>query len=199
MKRYAKKWCRRFPLLGAIFCIVCLFSLAIKLNFDIINHSDRSTLDEAIITKKIKAAYTAYKPLPTGSFVNKFDKIINYPPFVIRKPKFIDKKDEKLFLNIDLNIQALQDVSESRLKGRIVFQKNATIHESYDCGWKTNLNEFQIKRKSSRRVKELETATGLLVPQSDSFQHFMDGVLPKIIQECHLEIVNHYIIYVSKQ
>ncbi|CAD5118851.1 DgyrCDS7529 [Dimorphilus gyrociliatus] len=143
MKRYAKKWCRRFPLFGAIFCIVCLFSLAIKLNFDIINHNDRSTLDAAADTKRVRIAYIAHRPIKTGSFLKKIDRIINYPSFVIHKPKFIDQKDEAAFLSSDLNIEALKDVSGSRLQGRIIFQKNASIHESFDCGWKTNLKDFE--------------------------------------------------------
>ncbi len=51
-----------------------------------------------------------------------------------------------------------------------------------DCGWQTELQDFT--RISEWSYSEGDIIIPLFVPEGYTFQHFIDGVLPKIIQAC---------------
>lgn len=57
--------------------------------------------------------------------------------------------------------------------------KNGYIGSDYDCGWRAD-NERQITVTSNPEVKG--KVVYLDVPEGWAFQHFTDGVLPKIVQ-----------------
>ncbi len=62
--------------------------------------------------------------------------------------------------------------------------KNCALifHFSYnlDCGWQSDLSHFT--HITEWRYTEVDIVIPLFVPEGYTFQHFMDGVLPKIMQ-----------------
>ena len=115
---------------------------------------------------------------------------IVYAQFEIREPLFIDQDDRSSFLVQRQNIATLGARSDTVLRGRIITHVNGTVHTSHDCGWNMNVGEFLRpipKRRNPRHSFAL--LCPLLVPDSNTFQHFVDGVLPKLAQ-IH-EIITH--------
>lgn len=179
MKRFIRRCCRRVFCYGGVFSIICLLVLGLKLNTNVLK-KEKNLRKKIFIESKYENA---------GESINHL-RIINqtiiYPPFAISKPHFIDERDGIIFFNNEKNVEAMKEVTKNRLLGQIVTQRNATVRESFDCGWKTNFKEFE--NLSNRKGKNVPIAAGLLVPQSDSFQHFMDGVMPKLIQGSYQEL-----------
>ncbi len=106
---------------------------------------------------------------------------ISYDGFVFPEPHFVDPNDELLFYKNVKNLEEMKFPPEDKLIGKIEVIRNGTIHETYDCGWQMDNTVFtaRIKRQIRRKYDIL---CPLLVPQSNSFQHFIDGVIPKLIQ-----------------
>ena len=113
--------------------------------------------------------------------------VIKYPTFSTTKPIFLDQHDKKLFWsNSDNQIQSRLPYPQ-QLVGQIKVLKNHVIHSDQNCGWQTNQTfAHDLYPPRSRVRKHLDYVCPLLVPQSNSFQHFIDGVLPKLMQVFHI-------------
>ncbi|KAI0208033.1 hypothetical protein LSAT2_007308 [Lamellibrachia satsuma] len=78
------------------------------------------------------------------------------------------------------NRATLATPSGVKLRGVIRMFYNGSAHASYDCGWNSDLRQY------GNRINDAGAEFGMicpiLVPGGDSFQHFIDGVLPKIVQ-----------------
>lgn len=68
------------------------------------------------------------------------------------------------------------------LKGTVDFVTDGTIDlKSFDCGWKSNHSDSLID-VDSNLYYEPNPVIYLPIPKGFLFQHFMDGVLPKLVQ-----------------
>ena len=107
---------------------------------------------------------------------------MTYSPFNFTLPFFASEDDKKLFLMNADNKKTVKFYNESELlKGRIGILQNAKAHHDSDCGFRTKDSYF-YKEDVATSLKKNIIAVPLLVPDSWAWQHFIDGVLPKIIQ-----------------
>ena len=105
---------------------------------------------------------------------------IEYEPFTIPPPFFIDDTDEKQFNTVEMNQEYLRPQNRTHLRGIVETVPNGIASYSVDCGWASQLNEF--RQMVEWRSPQADVVVPLLVPDGYTFQHFIDGVLPKIIQ-----------------
>lgn len=59
--------------------------------------------------------------------------------------------------------------------------KNGTYNTDYDCGYKSNASSV-LEKRAVKTVDWYYALVPLIVPDGWSFQHFLDGTLPKIVQ-----------------
>lgn len=107
---------------------------------------------------------------------------IKYDPFQIREPNFINDFDRKLFYKIQHNREYLRYQSPTQLRGEIHVVPNGTFQEPYDCGYKSLNSSYMTKSRTVSRSNWHKVLVPLNVPDGNTFQHFFDGTLPKIIQ-----------------
>ena len=107
-------------------------------------------------------------------------KHINYSFFRLKEPYFIDENDRKMFLLDQHNQNHLREPSKDMLTGIIDVIPNGTVNGGIDCGWRTDLSKFRIRPKSAKG--HYSVLCPLLIPDGGAFQHFVDGVLPKLMQ-----------------
>lgn len=107
---------------------------------------------------------------------------ILYKSFPIHPPLFADEFDQYIFQQTELYPPG--PVPQEKLTGQISTILNGIIHDGiHTCGWSMNLREFQEPLPPCRTPRQsFNLLIPLLVPNSNSFQHFVDGVLPKIAQ-----------------
>lgn len=69
------------------------------------------------------------------------------------------------------------------VNGVVDFIEDGILNDDYKCGWKSD-HHIAVKNKESKLDYYYVngTAVFLIVPDGYSFQHFLDGVLPKIVQ-----------------
>ena len=105
---------------------------------------------------------------------------INYSYFRINEPNFINDMDRESFLIERHNLEQLQERGSDILTGIVEVIPNGTVHGDIDCGWRTNSSVFMSRPKHVR--DHYTVLCPLLVSHSEYFQHFIDGVLPKLVQ-----------------
>ena len=95
-------------------------------------------------------------------------------------PYFAEEQDKGLFERNQIYAKDLNPWPKSRLKGIIEIIPGGTFARPFNCGWQEqNADFFRQERPGSNHYKVL---IPLPVPESYAFQHFFDGLLPKIIQ-----------------
>ena len=100
----------------------------------------------------------------------------------IKLPHFISEKDKHSFLKYN----GVDKWTETKFDktGAIKIIQNGAYDFSDDCGWKSDyLKHKKYKTKASKHYKAL---IPLVVHGSNSFQHFLDGVMPKLMQAYEL-------------
>ena len=120
---------------------------------------------------------------------------ITYTPFNFEKPNFLLKEDGDMFYNRQIeNENSFLTDNAKQLQGSIIINMDATIHNSFDCGWQMNSSLFSgtTTPKHVRYHQIDDVVCPLLVAQSQTFQHFMDGVVPKLVQS-QLALQQHYV------
>ena len=109
------------------------------------------------------------------------DVTFTYPDFKIHEPLFPSQKDRDLFYLHSENCEyANLTVQARRLTGIIRIIHQGFAHKRIDCGWSSNLTEFVDKDKRTKYTADI--VVPLMTYDGFSFQHFMDGTFPKIIQ-----------------
>lgn len=108
---------------------------------------------------------------------------IDYPVHVPLLPQFIDDNDSRVFIG-DVDNRVYFDVPPaSQLTGRVRVVRNGVIRPGHECSWKTSDEEFGRSADGERSTTYVnKTLCPLLVPDGHTFQHFVDGVLPKLVQ-----------------
>ena len=116
------------------------------------------------------------------SMLNTKGLIFHYEGFQTEEPGFMTERDRYLFRMNPDNIESLKPASVDKLSGQITCIPHGSIHSDIDCGWQTRDHHFQNNRSTTRSNQHFTVLAPLLVPQSNTFQHFLDGVLPKLVQ-----------------
>ena len=105
---------------------------------------------------------------------------IQYWDFRLKEPNFIDPSDRDVFYLHRDNMELLEKRPGKLLHGVIEVITNGSVNSAIECGWQTNASHFRVR---PRRVRQhYPVLCPLLVPNANSFQHFLDGVLPKLAQ-----------------
>jgi hypothetical protein len=108
------------------------------------------------------------------------DIVFTYPHFHISVPQFVDDHDKDLFYRNEDYQQQLTFPMPSQLVGKIRVIKNGSAETRYNCGWKSDLQKFMVPGNTGKYADDI--LIPILTPEGNSFQHFIDGALPKIIQ-----------------
>ncbi len=134
------------------------------------------------------ASREKFRALTRSLLTSANNTIIKYEPFSTTRPLFADPRDERLFWENPENRIQVEVPSPEQLIGRIKILNDHLIHSSQNCGWQTNETflSYRLPYPSMKIRRRVEFVCPLLVPQSNSFQHFVDGVLPKLMQVFHI-------------
>ena len=111
--------------------------------------------------------------------------VLVYDKFRFTEPLMVSERDRDTFYENVQNVKELGTVPQEKLRGEISLLENVLIHEGLDCGWKSASDIFTSSHDMRLQVNRIindNIVCPLLVPDGASFQHFTDGVLPKIIQ-----------------
>lgn len=160
------------------------------------------TIDHKVVSRnlKFKEFYTKYE---LEYYNNKFEKVnssvkgieffqknrskiqkisIEYEQFIIPEPNFISESDRLLFHKNKLNneMKRIQNETE-KLRGEIYNIRDGTFQMPYDCGYKSDYS-YILKNRKVPKDKWYFTIVPMLIPDGHTFQHFIDGTLPKIVQ-----------------
>ena len=104
-----------------------------------------------------------------------------YPTFNITLPHFISKRHRTMFNAISSNLDVVGVPTKDKLTGRVYIIRNASFGQPFDCGYRNDIMDIlQFLEVSGSRKFRL--VMPLVVPNGGTFQHFLDGVLPKLIQ-----------------
>lgn len=111
---------------------------------------------------------------------------IDYPIYVPSPPRFVNDYDRRAFFDDADNLGYFAAASH-QLTGRVRVVWNGVIRPGHECSWKTSDEEFrpEFRRHGDggrSTISVNKTLCPLLVPDGHTFQHFVDGVLPKLIQ-----------------
>jgi len=134
------------------------------------------TSSVAFSRKVIKSAGNKAWIIPVSDTQNKKTnvKIFKYHKFKFEEPHFLREKDRQEMLN-HKDIVDIMNVSPEKLYGEIRIVKNGKYDETDDCGYRADYSKHIAS--SNLKYKQL---IPLLV--GNSFQHFLDGSMPKLIQ-----------------
>jgi len=111
------------------------------------------------------------------------DVRVDYPAYVPVLPRFVSVDDRRTFISDDNNRVYLAVPPSTHLTGRIRTVWNGVIRPGHECSWRTSDEEFSSRAHSERSTTYVnKTLCPLLVPDGQTFQHFVDGVLPKLGQ-----------------
>ena len=109
------------------------------------------------------------------------DITFTYPSFKVYEPRFPSQKDRELFYLHPPNCEYANSSAEPRhLTGIIRIIPQGLAHRRIDCGWGSNLMDFVDTVNRAKHTADI--VVPLMIPDGFSFQHFIDGTFPKIIQ-----------------
>ncbi|XP_052775029.1 uncharacterized protein LOC128213410 [Mya arenaria] len=184
MKIPSTKHCICF-IIFYIFLVVCFVSLVFHRRH--ISMRDYSLLNNRKILISKYTVEGVFAIAEEDSFTQSAGKYINYShafsykPFNILKPKFGDLWSETVFLKNPDNIALIGTQSQEKLQGEIVVVRNGTLDLNTDCGYRASSSA--VKRNQTKGITQwYSSIIPLYVPDGHTFQHFLDGMLPKIIQ-----------------
>ena len=104
---------------------------------------------------------------------------IKYNNFTRIMPNFASDYDKHIFtINKRVKDNFLPNPA-MKLRGSIEIIPNGTYKRPFDCGFKANYSQLRAVDTPDYRFKYL---CPLIIPDTSSFQLFMDGTLPKIAQ-----------------
>ena len=117
-----------------------------------------------------------------GLDVSTYDKIFNheivYEPFTLAEPNFTSDEDRRQFFAMAGNVEYLEPSPKKKLRGVIQVIPNGIASMEMDWWMAIKVGKFFF-RKDTTGCRYNNSFT---VPDSASFQHFLDGTMPKIVQ-----------------
>ena len=138
---------------------------------------DDSTRNPYLNTKDIRIKSVEFIKLEN------YTEIV-YPEFETLPPRFSTDAEKTIFLKDPDNSNSLAKPSKVILTGQIHVIKNGFVRSSIDCGWRSDVSLFRWTGQATN--KQYHVLLPMLVPDGGYFQHFIDGVLPKLAQSYHL-------------
>ncbi|XP_013391425.1 uncharacterized protein LOC106159646 [Lingula anatina] len=126
------------------------------------------------------------KPISIETFPRELT--FKYGAFNMAEPNCVDEEDLEKFRKHPLNVELMQQSAE-QLRGVIRIIDNGIFNKSIsrsNCGWKSPFDEIKSENLSSTAAVHVDILCPLIVPGGSSFQHFLDGILPKIVQALDL-------------
>ena len=175
----------------AILAVRLVIELANRLHYRIIDRQrpSFSRVMSAVATDRGQLGVGATlnnKPPPQVDInITTSDLSIDYPVYVLSLPRFASVDDRRSFIEDGDNRVYLVAplATASKLAGRIRVVWNGVIRPGHECSWKTSDEEFGHLRDGEVSTAYVnKTLCPLLVPDGQTFQHFVDGVLPKLVQ-----------------
>ena len=107
------------------------------------------------------------------------DLKIQYEAYSIPFPHFVRESAKRNLIKND-GVTKLLDVSSDKLVGEIRIVNNGHYDVKDDCGYRAN---YDLHRPQKTKASHhYDVLVPLLVPSTESFQHFLDGSTPKIAQ-----------------
>lgn len=116
----------------------------------------------------------------TGDRIEKWMRF-TYPRFNITEPNFISARHRNLFHLKTSNYKVIGEPSTQKLLGELFVIRNGSFTLPYECGYKSNISEI-LEYRDMSFLRHYPSVLPLIVPDGGTFQHFIDGVLPKLIQ-----------------
>ena len=136
-------------------------------------------------TNTSKGLYKFLIPARNNSFVQTSRivrrDIITYQEFNITEPHFITDNARRLFYLDQMNRDKIGVPSKDKLLGEIFTVRKGTFAMPYDCGYRSNMS-FVLQHREIPSKSWYRSLVPMMVPDGGTFQHFLDGTLPKIIQ-----------------
>jgi len=139
----------------------------------------------------------------TSPFEHEMRIDCDYPGFAMRFPRFVDDGDRRFFashneigqvIRVDNRTEAFAMSERKYRVGEIRIVHDVLLKREFECGWPTDYAKLRKAWSHSRSLSHqrrvdgdsdaryIEKAVYLIVPQSATLQHFVDGVIPKIAQ-----------------
>ena len=106
---------------------------------------------------------------------------LTYPEFNVTEPRFINEDGKLLFYKYQPNKERIGVPTKENLLGQIVTIRKGTFSMPHDCGYRSNVSHV-LKYRDILPGRRFRSLVPMLVPDGGTFQHFLDGTLPKIIQ-----------------
>ena len=184
-----------YLLCGLCIYVTVLLMIAYNLN-DLIGKQTfylRSKTVQYISLKKTTKPIRVYNHyLDTREILIKFVQFIRYenfteiiyPGFLTPLPKFTTHAEKNIFVKDSDNVLALSKPNKAMLTGQIQIIKKGFVDKFIDCGWRSVASSFRWTGQPTDQ--NYSVLLPLLVPDGGYFQHFIDGVLPKLVQSYHV-------------
>ena len=119
---------------------------------------------------------------------------IKYDSFEMKLPRFLVDEDKRIFLAERKNTRILTETGSTIGVIRIV--RNGYFELPYECGYhQVNYDQVRVGIKGAHHYRAL---LPLIVPEGWSFQHFMDGTLPKLIQARRLLAIPDVMVLIER-
>ena len=104
-----------------------------------------------------------------------------YPKFNITEPNFISRESKLLFYKFHPNRERIGMPTKEQLYGEIATIRRGTFSMPHDCGYRSNVSHV-LEARDILPGRWIRSLVPMIVPDGGTFQHFLDGTLPKIIQ-----------------
>ena len=139
------------------------------------------------VTTDLASQLRDVQPRPEELDIDLFavDLKVDYPVYVPSLPRFVSVDDRRSFIGDSDNrvYLAVPPAGAPPFTGRVRVVSNGVIWRNHECSWKTSDDEFNRLDDDGRSAIYVNrTVCPLLVPDGHTFQHFVDGVLPKLVQ-----------------
>ena len=108
-------------------------------------------------------------------------EIIHYPKFKLTEPNFITNIGKERFYKHSENGPKVGVPTGEKLIGEIVTIRKGTFSMPFNCGYRSDVSHV-IQKRGIPQNHWYRSVVPLIVPDGGTFQHFLDGTLPKIIQ-----------------
>lgn len=168
---------RCFLLVFLCFEITALVSIVFIL-------TKHESVDRKQRTQANEFLFPANGSSPFNLKVENLDVVLKYPTFIPALPRFTRDEDRLLFLS-DATNRALLRRERREATGRIRVIRDGAIRRYQECSSVTTVDDY-FQRSQRTKVAGSEgpetPLCPLLVPDGHTFQHFVDGVLPKLVQ-----------------
>ena len=142
--------------------------------------SESHTQHRVTSSKSLTVVKRVTKNNDSASRIVKQDSL-TYVEFNITLPNFITEFGKHLFFLDERNNEKSGLQTKEKLNGEIYTIRRGTFSMPYDCGYKSNVS-FVLNPRIVPSTRWYRSLVPMMVPDGGTFQHFLDGTLPKIIQ-----------------